>query len=242
MTITAVEPQKKNPKRFNIFLDGKFAFGADEDLVVSQRLTTGKIIKQEDLDKLVFEASVGKLMERMYGLFSLRQRSEKEVKDYLKTLSFKRKLKDQEEISEMVTSLLIERLKLKGLINDLEFAKAWVQSRRRSKQKGINALKAELYQKGISKEIIEEVVSSQPASPNRGEPSAVSEEELARKALEKKMKSWRNLEHQKLKQKAVEFLMRKGFDYGLAKSVVEKLLEKRYTTNSEIEEQYEDDF
>ncbi|OGE63222.1 hypothetical protein A3A14_04030 [Candidatus Daviesbacteria bacterium RIFCSPLOWO2_01_FULL_43_38] len=214
--ITSVEPQKKNPKRFNVFMDGEFAFGADEDLVVSYRLLPGKVIEKEELEKLIYEAEVGKLMERMYGLFSIRQRSEKEVRDYLRNLSFKRKIKDKEEISEITIDLLVERLKTKGLLNDLEFAKAWVEARRKSKQKGERALKMELFQKGIDREIIEKVLS---------EPFdfAQGEEDLAKLALEKKMKAWKNLPPQEFKKKAYEFLMRKGFDYSVVKEVLEDL-------------------
>src|SRR5258708_1996785 len=153
--ITSVEPQKKNPKRFNIFLDGQFAFGADEDLVIDYRLIPGKIIDQTLLEKLLFEAEVGKLMERMYNLFNIRQRSTKEVRDYLKNLSFKRKIKDQEEISEVAINLIVEKLKQKRLLNDLQFATAWVEAR--SKKKGLQVIKSELYKKGIDKEIIEEL-------------------------------------------------------------------------------------
>lgn len=213
--ITQVEPQKKHQGRFNIFIDGKFAFGADEDLVVSQRLIVGKEVNSHQLEKLLFEAEVGKLVERVYGLVSIRLRSEREIRNYLKRLSFKRKIKDQEEISEIAVESLIEKLKTKGLINDLEFAKTWVESRRRSKQKGINALKAELYQKGIDREIIEEVLSD--------EKSSDGETELAKKALEKKMRSWKNLEKGEFKKKAIEFLMRKGFDYEVVKGTVEQL-------------------
>ena len=88
--ITSVEPQKKNPKRFNVFIDGEFAFGADEDLVVNYRLIPGKNIDSQVFKKLLSEAEVGKLMERMYNLFSIRQRSEKEVRDYLKLKKEKR--------------------------------------------------------------------------------------------------------------------------------------------------------
>jgi len=197
-------------------MDGEFAFGADEDLVVSYRLLPGKVIEKEELEKLIYEAEVGKLMERMYGLFSIRQRSEKEVRDYLRNLSFKRKIKDKEEISEITIDLLVERLKTKGLLNDLEFAKAWVEARRKSKQKGERALKMELFQKGIDREIIEKVLS---------EPFdfAQGEEDLAKLALEKKMKAWKNLPPQEFKKKAYEFLMRKGFDYSVVKEVLEDL-------------------
>lgn len=205
--VTSVESQKKNPRRFNVYLDGEFAFGADEDLVVEKRLVVGKIIAPEDMEKILFEAEVGKLMEKMYRLWSIRPRSEKEVRNYFR-------LKFKEEISQLAIDALVENLKKKGMLNDLEFAKAWVEARRRSRQKGIRAIKAELFQKGINKEIIEEVV--------RQQATGISEEDLAKQALEKKLKVWKNLDPQKFKQKAYEFLMRKGFDYEVVKKVIDK--------------------
>lgn len=215
--VTSVEPQKKKlpagrqgPRRFNVYLDGEFAFGADEDLVVNRRLVVGKIIEPEDLEKILFEAEVGKLMEKMYRLWSIRQRSEKEVKDYFRIKN--------EGISGLAIDALVENLKKKGMVNDLEFAKAWVEARRKSKQKGVRAIKQELFQKGIEKKIIEEVIS------NKRE--EISEEELAKQALEKKMRVWKNLDPQKFKQKAYEFLLRKGFEYEVVKGAVENLIKK----------------
>ena len=223
MKVTQVEPQKKNPRRFNVFLDGKFAIGADEDLIVNFRLLPGKEINLEDLEKLLYEAEVGKLMERMYGLFSIRQRSEKEIRDYLKRLSFKRKIKDESEISEVVINQLIERAKQKTLINDIEFARSWVDGRRRSKNLGERALKMELAQKGIAREIVEEVFSSQ-SSDIRQE----QEEKLATEALEKRINRWKNLPELEFKKKATDYLLRKGFEYSFVKNVVEKSIKKGY--------------
>lgn len=216
--ITQVERQKKNPRRFSIFLDGQFAFGADEDTVVDHRLIKGKEIRPEDLPRILFETEVGALMERMYRLFARRQRSEKEVREYLKKLAVSRKSKGQEEPSAVAVEQIIERLKKKGLVNDRQFAESWVISRRRSKRKGLWALKAELYQKGVAKEIIEETVSS---------PSlAIREDDLAGEALEKKARVWKGLGLSEFKKKAVEFLVRRGFDYGVAKDAVVKFLKK----------------
>ena len=212
--ITSVEPQKKNPKRFNVFLDDAFAFGADEDLVVEHRLIVGKILEPDQVERLLFEAEVGKLMERMYRLFNIRQRSEKEIRDYLRNLSYKRKIKDQEEISEAAIELLINKLKQKKLLNDEEFARSWVESRK--KKKGSRVLKQELFQKGISKEIIEEVISDQV--------TGYSGQEIAERLLEKKMRVWKNLPLLEFKKKAYEFLMRRGFEYETVKSVVEKII------------------
>ncbi len=222
--ITSVEPQKKNPKRFNIFLDGEFAFGADEDLVVDHRLVIGKTFTTSDVEHLLFESEVGKLMERMYRLFNLRQRSEQEVRRYLKNLSFKRKIIDQEEISMSAVELLINKLKQKGLLNDEQFALAWVESRR--KKKGLRVLKQELFQKGIDREIIEEVISEQRAHAESGE--GYSEEQVAEQLLERKMRVWKNLSKLEFRKKAYEFLLRRGFEYEIVKSVVEKISKLQY--------------
>lgn len=217
MKITAVEPQKKNSHRFSIYLDGQFAFGADEDLVVERRLVVGKEIAAEDLEKILFEAEVGKLMERMYGLFGRRQRSEKETRDYMRMLNYKLTINKKEPHSELVIESLVNKLKLKQLINDEEFARAWVDARRKSKKKGKIALKSELFQKGISKEIINDELSII---------NEEDEEKLAQQALEKKLKSWHALPKLEFKKKAYEFLMRRGFDYSTVKEVVEKIIKK----------------
>ncbi len=226
MKITSVEPQKKNPKRFNIFLDGVFTFGADEDLVVDHRLVIGKTFTTSDVEQLLFESEVGKLMERMYRLFNIRQRSEQEVRRYLKNLSFKRKIKGDEEISDAAIELLINKLKQKRLLSDEEFAKSWIESRRKTKQKGIRAIKAELFQKGINKDLIEETL---------GGVSKESEKDLAAKALEKKMRLWEKLSAGEFRKKAYEYLMRRGFEYEIVREVVENLMKKKYNVDRESE-------
>lgn len=220
--ITSVESQKKNPHRFNIFLDGQFAFGADEDLVVEHRLVVGKVLDFDQLEKLLFEAEVGKLMERMYRLWNIRPRSEKEVRDYFRIKNYELKIRDKEPISDMAVDMVIEKLKQKKLLDDREFARAWVEARRKYRKKGKIALKAELFQKGINKDLIEEILEE--------ETSAESEELLAKQALEKRIKAWKNLSRLEFKKKAYEFLLRKGFEYSLVQDVVENYLKKGYNT------------
>ena len=216
MKITQVEPQKNNPHRFNIYLDGQFAFGADEDLVVDHRLVVEKIVESGDLEKILFDAEIGKLMERIYRLSNIRMRSEKEIRNYLKELSFKRKVKGEEEISPIVIESTIDRAIKKTLIDDEEFAKNWVESRRRSKYKGNRAIMSELIQKGVDRHIIVEVLQED------GE----TQEKLAEQALEKKMTIWKNLSDMVVKKKATEYLMRKGFEYSLVKETIAKFFKK----------------
>lgn len=214
--ITSVEPQKKNTHRFNVFLDGEFGFGADEDLVVEYRLIAGKLIDPQELEKLLFEAEVGKLMERMYRLFNIRQRSEKEARDYLKNLSFKRKIKEREGISDVAIDLVIDKLKQKRLLNDEEFARSWLDAR--SKKKGVVVIKQELFKKGISREIIDEIVQIE----NLGSKQKNTAEQL----LFKRLPRLKNLPFLEKRKKSYEFLLRRGFNYEIVSSIVEKLIKK----------------
>lgn len=237
--VTSVEPQQKKTGRFNVFLDGQFGFGADEDTIVNYRLVPGKVLTPEELEKVLFETVAGKLMEKMYRWFGIRQRSEKEVKGYFRIKNQESRfasearrvrIKGKEEVSDLVIDLVIERLKQKGMINDEEFAKAWVEARRRSKQKGKMALRAELLQKGVDKEIIDKVISSPRPPSGAGEAgehiTGDSEENLAQEALQKKMRLWNNLPELERKKKAIGFLLRKGFEYQTIKQVVEKFFQK----------------
>lgn len=213
--ITLVEPQKKNPRRYNIFLDGEFAFGADEDLVVDKRLVVGKELTSSDVEQLIKEIEVGKLMEKMYRLFGIRMRSAREVRNYFRIKNQELRIKGKEQISDLVIEFLINKLKQKGLINDEQFARAWVESR--SRKKGPLVLKQELFQKGISKEIVSSVM---------GQVSSAEEQKTAEKLLEKKMRVWKNLPPMDFKKKAYDFLMRRGFEYEVIKGVVEKYSSK----------------
>ena len=216
--ITAIVAQKNNSKRFSIFIDGVFSFGADEDLMVDYRLIIGKEVLAEDIDKMIFESEVGKLMKRIYNLLSIRLRSENEIRRYIKNLSYKRKLKGSSLISDTAVNLLIEKLNKKGLINDLQFAKSWVDSRRKNKKRGIKALRAELFLKGIDREVIKQVLDE--------DLMGQSEEQLADEALIKKLKLWKNLSKLEFKKKAYSYLARNGFDFSIISAVVEKQLKK----------------
>ena len=78
-------------------------------------------------------------------LLSLRSRSEHEIEARLKEKGY----------SAGTKKLILDLLKKNGLIDDLKFAGEWIDSRMRSNPKGKKALRIELVNKGISKEVID---------------------------------------------------------------------------------------
>jgi regulatory protein len=146
--------------------------------------------------------SVASLHAKTIKFLSYRQRSEKEIKDYL----VRKKANDTD------IALVIELLKNERLIDDKMFAKAWFSSRVYSKPKSKRLISIELSKKGISKEIIEDVLGDQE--------TYISDEDLAKKIVEKKITSYKNLSRDQLYEKLVGQLGRRGFNWETIKKVL----------------------
>jgi regulatory protein len=96
---------------------------------------------------------------------------------------------------------LIARFKSSGLLDDRDFARQWLESRRRFKPKGAYALKAELKQKGIHESIIDDVLAGD------------DEGENARAAVASRHKRWRHLDKAGYRKKVFNFLRSRGFSF-----------------------------
>lgn len=153
-----------------------------------------------------------KLRDYALKLLSFRPRSVKEIKGKLMQFSLKR------GISAKIVDQVLEKLKSDNLINDYEFVRWWVDQRQTFKPKGTRAIRLELRQKGIDKEVIDEVFSQTK--------DTVSEFDLARKVIDKKIFSYRHLTTQELKIKASGLLIRRGFTWETIHKVIDSLEQK----------------
>ncbi|MGB2600275.1 MAG: regulatory protein RecX [Candidatus Omnitrophota bacterium] len=132
-------------------------------------------------------------------LLSLRQRSEYEIDERLKGKGY----------GERARKRLLDLLKKDGLVNDLKFAEAWIDSRLRSNPKGKRALKEELKSKGIQKEIIEQAFTEKA--------SQLDERTMAAELIKKKLsKSKPGIE----KGKMFQYLLRRGIDPEAAEEAI----------------------
>ena len=126
-------------------------------------------------------------LENAFHFLSFRSRSEKEMRDFLKK-------KEVLQIDET-----IDKLKELDFINDRKFIQEFVDSRSKNKPKGKKALIIELKRKGIDVEDLD-----------------INEDELAKKALEKKKpRSFGQ---------ASRFLYSRGFSW----NVIERTLKNWY--------------
>jgi regulatory protein len=201
--ITALQAQKRNPNRVNVFINGEYAFSLAR--IVAAWLRVGQELSEEKAAELKKQDEKEKALQRAINLISFRARSEKEIRDHLQ----------KHNVPEETILTVISRLNENGLLNDQKFASAWVENRATFRPRSKRALRIELKQKGITEEEIEEALQS------------VDDEEQAYEAARKKARQLRNLDDQDFKRKLYGFLARRGFNYEVTSQVIQILLEEK---------------
>ena len=209
--ITQIKPQK-NKSRFNVFIDGKFAFGLDAETLMKKGLKENQEISHEDIEELVKENEFQKLLDKALRFLSYRPRSEKEILDFL----------IRKQAGEETSKMVMARLNDLGMVDDKAFSAWWVEQRKTFRPKGERGLKAELIRKGVDKELIKEATSE-----------TVNEELLARESLKRKMETFKKLPPEKYRQKVTSFLAYRGFSWETIKKILDNRNSEDYTENSE---------
>ncbi len=199
--ITALTQQKKNRSRISIFLDGEFAFGITA--VTAQGLKIGQELTPADIEQLEQKEAVEQARQAALRLLSYRPRSAAEIERNLRPKGY----------ADDIIQTVIVRLMAVDLLDDETFARYWVEQRETFKPRSRLALRHELQQKGISREIIDAVLSD------------VDEEAAARRAAQKKATQLArlHLSEESFCVKLGGFLQRRGFHYGLIKQISEEM-------------------
>lgn len=156
MRITKVAPAARTAGRYNIFVDGHYSFSLDEFQLVQYSLHSGQEIDETKLAELQAESDFGKNYIRAVDLISRRLRSEREIRDYARRKQWGR------DNTERVIARLYDR----GYLNDLAFAKAFVQSRQSAQKYSRRRIERDLVNKGISHRIIQQVLDEEADTTN----------------------------------------------------------------------------
>ena len=150
-----------------------------------------------------------KYLKLCYYYLSIRNRSEKEMREYLV------KKKAPEEVIERI----IKSLKDHKFLNDEAFARSWVLNRARLKPKGKTLLKIELRQKGITDDIVQKVLAEV-------QEEIPSELEQAKSLITKRMQRLEGAPRDEIYSKVGGFLARRGFSWDVVKKAIDDSLAK----------------
>ncbi|HLR21638.1 MAG TPA: RecX family transcriptional regulator [Tissierellaceae bacterium] len=205
MKITKIETQKRRQDRVNIYIDDRFAFGLTDTLRYKYDLFKDKEVSQEFIDDVLNAEEQNKVIEYTLKFLSYRERSQKEVYDRLKIRGY-----DEDKINNAINYCLD-----KNYINDTRFAETFIQEKTEINKLGSYRIKQELSIKGISREIIEEVL----------EPDYEQELEMATELALKKVSSYKNDNRNAQYRKLGGYLQRRGYNFDIVREVLENILD-----------------
>lgn len=195
-TITRLEVQKRNKERVNVYLDDEFAFGLP--LLLAAALRKGQRLNDAQIAALREQDGIEKAYDRALNYLSYRARSEREIRTYLR----------RKDVSDDVAEEIMARLRRVGLVDDAAFASLWVRNRQATSPRGERALRQELWQKGIARDVVDEALTD------------LDETGQALEAARPRAQRLAGLEAAEFRKKLTDFLLRRGFSYGVARGVV----------------------
>lgn len=201
--ITSIERQKKRDSRVNIFVDGTFFVGLTDSQLIDFNIYRGKKIPQEELDKIKYQSSYGKIKDKAMSLISIRPRSKKELKDKLILKKY--------ELNQI--DKVIRELEKEKLLDDKIFAKQWVYHRTEFSGLGKRRIELELFKKGVDQNIAKKEVLK------------IADSQQFDKAFSlasKKYSLIKDEDKYKKREKLSAFLARKGYSWDIIKKVLDK--------------------
>jgi len=198
--ITALSSQKNDSSRVSLYLDGKFTLGLSKDLACRVKLAVGQELSTQKIGEIKNQDQEEKHLDSVYHYLSYRPRSEKEVVDYL----------GKKGTEPGAIGRIVFRLKKEGYLDDQEFARWWVDQRRRFRPRSRYFLKGELIKKGVGVEIINRVLEN------------VDESSLIEKIILERKNRLADLEPSRAKEKLIAYLSRRGFSWENIKLGLEK--------------------
>ncbi|MGA7161528.1 MAG: RecX family transcriptional regulator [Bacteroidota bacterium] len=212
MLITKIERQKKRASRKSVFVDGSFAFGIGDDVLIKFALHEGAQLDKGTIEKILKTEQEETAKQKALRFLSIRPRSKKEMRDYLL----------RKEFSADIIDYVVGRLETLNMLDDLAFARMVCRDSLAKKPGGAKMLRQALFKKGVPKEIIETVLAEF-STPE-------SEFAMAVKAAEHQSmriaRSSKRLDNDHFKKKILDYLVRRGFAYDTALNATKHLLSK----------------
>ncbi len=187
--ITALRAGRNQGKRVNIFLDGKFAFSLDAEVVAKEGLQVEQMLSPEQIEALARSDRFHRCFNAAVHYLSYRPRSESELRERLRQRG-----SDGDSVEAVIT-----RLKEQGLVNDMAFAQFWKDNRESFSPRSRWLTRLELRQKGVANDIIDQVVE------------AIDDDDSAYRAALSKSRSLPQSDYPGFRRRLGEYLKRRGF-------------------------------
>ena len=197
--ITALEVHHKNNERVRLYLDDAFAM--ELPLLDAASLHSGQCLTIAEVEALAEAGTVQRAFDRAVNYLSYRPRSTDEIRRYLANKA----------VPESLIAIVVERLQRLKYLDDLDFAKFWLENRERFKPMAPRALRYELRKKGVEDGIIDTLLSE------------YDTDDAAYRAAVGRIQRYKGITRQEFRQKLSGILRRRGFGAETIRDVVLRL-------------------
>ncbi|GEK29635.1 regulatory protein RecX [Furfurilactobacillus siliginis] len=201
--VTMIEAQKR-AGRYNVYLDGKYAFPISESVMIKFQIFKGMEIDQKLQEQIIAADDVARAYNRALDYLSGQLRSEREVEEKLASL----------EIEPGVITDTLQRLRDLRLVDDQAYANAYVRTIRNTSDKGPIVIRQNLRRKGIGENLIDRALEEF-AGDEQVENGVTVANKLAKHYARKPFSTQ--------KQKVIQGLMTKGFTREVIDQVMSQL-------------------
>ncbi len=203
--ITAIRVGRRQGKRVNVFLDGRFAFSLEAEVAIREGLQVEQELSANQIEALARSDCFHRCLNTAAHYLGYRPRSEFELRERLQRRGF-----DGDSVGAVLA-----KLKEQGLVDDMAFAQFWRDNRQSFSPRSQWLTKLELRQKGIAADIIDQVVE------------AVDNADSAYRAALSKARSLSQSDYQSFRRRLGEYLKRRGFGYGVINHTVERIWQEQ---------------
>ena len=204
--ITKLTVQDNNAARISVFIEGAFAFGLYQDLVLTHGLHTGLALSVAEQEALL--AADRELVAKAKALqyLAYRARTAEEVRRKLLRSDF----------DEATVEAVLARLHDLGYLDDEAYAHDYARARFRNRGYGPVRIRSELLRRGVGATLADAALEALAEEPGT-DPVAAAQAQAERR--------WPRLAREpdprKRRKKLSDFLVRRGFSYDVVRQVVE---------------------
>ena len=198
MKVTGIEPYSKT--KYKVSLDGKFAFVLYKGELSRFHIRDGEELSEETQQKIYSDVLLKRAKLRALHLLSDMDRTENALREKLRLGLYPQEIIDA----------AVEYVRSFGYLNDARYAENFVRSRQGIKSR--REIRAQLLQKGVPSELIEDAFEA--CGEEGGEADAI------RRLLEKKRFDPVCADEREI-QRLYGYLARKGFSYETVRQVIQ---------------------
>ena len=212
MIITKIKRIRGKRAQYGVYLDGLLALELSDWTIGKFGLRTGDDLDEQLIDTINSAEAETRAKNIAINYLSYRPRSSKEVTFHLTKKGF------EHECAENVTWHL-QSIKM---IDDNQFARAFVRDRLKRKPTGQALLRQQLLAKGILSAMADKVLTEL-VSPQSQQASAL---QAAKRKIQLTQHVSKKIDAEKRKKRILDFLLRRGFSYEIALKTIRTTLDR----------------